>query len=409
LPTPAAKFLAEIEADPSRLEPSWDRIQFFRRRQRRLCREPDCDGFLAYAEAVKCRLARHEFTLPFELNEDPKKQDRLVTWIEYLNYEYWWLDKYTGSIERLKPDNDRAWQELVDEKVLRPHETQEFVRTMASPMERQVEEDGAMKVVRQLEAEAKRIYTLTQESPQRLSIPRAKRMSMMEAGATKLNAAKRRLHQIRSRNRRVTDFIRATFDYADAKRDAARQQVRVHWVLEQIPLVEAEMAHDTVTMTEPSRTTRPKRSLTTDEETPGERRAKRPKLDRQTSRPSISSRGPTVPPKAKVERFTVTEKHVSQGNDAHGDVAMNGDAEVIIRGPRRSARIAARASQQAPKVVSSQTRQRPRPRTNSAAKPSETGGAAAQRRSGRRLGDVGRRGVAKHAGTSQIRPQRRHD
>lgn len=52
----------------------------------------------------------------------------MTTWIEYLNYEHWWLDKYTSDIERLEPDHDKAWQELVDLKILRPHETKEFLR-----------------------------------------------------------------------------------------------------------------------------------------------------------------------------------------------------------------------------------------------------------------------------------------
>ncbi|KAH6881141.1 hypothetical protein B0T10DRAFT_361952, partial [Thelonectria olida] len=96
-------------------------------------------------------LARHDFTQPFELDEDPKKQDKLTIWIEYLNYEYWWLDKYTGDIERLEPDHDKAWQELVDMDILRPHETKEFVRTAASGMECQTEEDQAMKAVQRAE------------------------------------------------------------------------------------------------------------------------------------------------------------------------------------------------------------------------------------------------------------------
>jgi hypothetical protein len=65
--------------------------------------------FCGYAKAVKRRLASHSFTQPFELDEDPKKQHGPTTWIEYLNYEYWWLDKYTSDIERLEPERDKLW------------------------------------------------------------------------------------------------------------------------------------------------------------------------------------------------------------------------------------------------------------------------------------------------------------
>lgn len=95
LPDGAAETLAEIEADPSCLKSEWDHEQLLREQNRRRYREHGCNGFRDYAEAVKRRLARHGFAQPFELDEDPKKQDRLTAWIEYLNFEYWWLDQYT--------------------------------------------------------------------------------------------------------------------------------------------------------------------------------------------------------------------------------------------------------------------------------------------------------------------------
>ncbi|KAH8749500.1 hypothetical protein F5883DRAFT_580916 [Diaporthe sp. PMI_573] len=91
------------------------------------------------------------------------------------------VTNYTSDIERPEPEHDKAWQELVDIDVLRPHETKEFLRTTASPMERQTEEDKAMKAVQRAESEAKRIYVLTQEDPKRLRIPKAKRMSMLKS------------------------------------------------------------------------------------------------------------------------------------------------------------------------------------------------------------------------------------
>jgi hypothetical protein len=68
--------------------------------------------------------------------------------IEYLNFEYWWLDRFTKTIGRLKPDHDKAWQELVDLKVLRPRETQASIRDLASAMQAQAELDQARKLFR---------------------------------------------------------------------------------------------------------------------------------------------------------------------------------------------------------------------------------------------------------------------
>ncbi|KAJ4179858.1 hypothetical protein NW767_014525 [Fusarium falciforme] len=116
---------------------------------------------------------------PFKLDEDPKKWDKLTTWIEYLNYEYWWLGKCTSDIERLESEHDKAWQQFVD-KIVRPHEMKEFVRNMASPMERANEREQTQRVVERPESEAKRIYLLTQEDPKRFRIPKAKRILLCQ-------------------------------------------------------------------------------------------------------------------------------------------------------------------------------------------------------------------------------------
>ncbi|KAJ5009401.1 hypothetical protein K4K57_008860 [Colletotrichum sp. SAR 10_99] len=223
-----AKRLAEIEADPSCLQSDWEDEQWERERQRRLCREHGCREFRDYVDAVKRRLASHDFTQSFDLHEDPKKQDRLTTWIEYLNYEYWWLDKHTSDIERLEPDHEKLWQELAERNILKSHETKEFVRTDASGMEREREKDQAMKAFQRAESEAKRVYMLTQEDPKRLRIPKTKRISMMKDATERLLAAKRRWEQARNQSFLIVQFVRATFGYAGAKRQAARQRILVH-------------------------------------------------------------------------------------------------------------------------------------------------------------------------------------
>ncbi|KAK1242501.1 hypothetical protein MKX08_005313 [Trichoderma sp. CBMAI-0020] len=315
----AAKCLAEIEADPS-----W---------------------FCDYVEAVKRRLARHGFTRPLELDEDPKKQDKLTTWIEYLNYEYWWLDKHTSDMERLEPEHDKLWQEFVDKKILRPHETKEFVRTIASPMERANERERAQKAVEGAESEAKRTYALTQNDPNRSSIPKATRISMLKHGTENLLAAKRRLEQIRSRNDRITQFIRATFDYAGAKRDADRHRALVQWGLDQVPLVEAEM--------NPSKANRrlgssgrraTKRRFTTDEESTERHALKRVKFGLEEPR-LASARVPSKAIKTQPEPRIVMDQEAAQGSqpgNRAGSCSQQEDVQTMPQDPRRNARIAAR-------------------------------------------------------------------
>ncbi|KAF5018844.1 hypothetical protein F66182_9173 [Fusarium sp. NRRL 66182] len=320
-----AKRFAEIEANASCLKSEWDVQQALRERQRRLYREHGCQGFRDYAAAVKRRLARHDFTQPFKLAKDPKKQDKLTTWIEYLNYEYWWLDKYTSDIERLEPEHDKAWQELVDKNIPRSHETKEFVRTVASSMECQNEDDTALKAVQRAESKAKQIYVLTQEGPERLRIPKATRILMLRAVTEELLAAKQRFEQIRKRNDRITKFVQATFNYASAKRNAARHRVLVQWVLDQVPQVEAEV--------KPSKARkRTKRKLSTDKEFPESRSSKREKLDlhgpAHNSEPerlaAVRSHQNNVQVDGLLEKLAAIEKSVySQANTRGATTGVN--------------------------------------------------------------------------------------
>ncbi|EGX88257.1 hypothetical protein CCM_08300 [Cordyceps militaris CM01] len=410
-PKCAAKHLAEIEADPSCLKSIWEHRQWERERQRRYCRERGCQGFSDYTEAVKRRLARHDFTQPCKLNEDPKNQDNLTTWIEYLNYEYWWLDKYTSDIERLEPEHDKLWQDLVDKKIPRPHETKEFVRTALSGMEGEAEKDQAMKTVQRAESEARRIYASTQEGLERSSIPIARRISMLKHSAEKVLAAKERLRQVQSRLFLITQFVRATFDYDEAKRDAARQRVLVQWVLDQVPLIQdlrkaniqlesggkratkRRLTSDEELGSDGQRATKrrltsdeelgsdgrratkrrlisdeelgsdgqraTKRRLTSDEEPLERQDLKRARIDLEEPR-LASAIIPSKVTKTQSESRIVMDQEAAQGS--HQD-----DVQAIPQGPRRSARIA--AYRDASKIAPERGIPQPRRRSRSGATP----------------------------------------
>ncbi|KAF2758733.1 hypothetical protein EJ05DRAFT_485827 [Pseudovirgaria hyperparasitica] len=70
--------------------------------------------FPEYVRAVKKRLTSHHFLQNFELAEDPRRQDAWTTWVEYLNYTYWWQDTHAEIMKAEQPDYQRAWDELID-------------------------------------------------------------------------------------------------------------------------------------------------------------------------------------------------------------------------------------------------------------------------------------------------------
>lgn len=356
LPRSRMRLLAEIEADPSSLKSGWDLRQSQRERQRHLCREHGCRGFRDYNRAVKRRLARQGFTQPFQLNKDPKKQDQLTTWIEYLNSEYWWLDKYASDIERLEPEHDKLWQELVDENVLRPHETNEFVRTDASSMECERDKGQTRKDVQRAESEAKRIYILTQEDPNRLHIPQRKRISMMNNSRENLLAARQRSEQAQKRSHLIVQFVRATFGYAQAKRDATRHRTLVQWVLDQVPLIESEVKLSKSNGPKSDERGRAKRKRAIDEEAAEGQSPKRTRFDLE------------VPQVANVQTLSkAIETRAEPKRSVTSSLPLK-DTQAILEGPRRSARIAARqdASRDLLKSDMSQSRSLPTSEATSA-------------------------------------------
>lgn len=275
-----ARELARIEADPLCLMSRWESEQATRQHQRYYCAEIHNGDFSDYVNAVKRRLARHGFTRPFQLKEDLKHQDKLSTWVEYLNFEYWWLDRYIRSMERLKPVHDEAWQQLVDSGVIRPGETEEDMRTFASGMKGQAEEDQAREAVERATATGNQIYILTQLSARRLSIPQPERVRLLREAAHKVRTAKAKLESVTKRLDLRSDFLRGTYDFKIAKEDVANLETLLPWVLEQIPLIESEMSQPNVIK---DRCRGRKRSLDSNSNNALRRAFKMPKLDHQKS------------------------------------------------------------------------------------------------------------------------------
>ncbi|KAB5536109.1 hypothetical protein GE09DRAFT_902890, partial [Coniochaeta sp. 2T2.1] len=191
-----ARSLAEIEADPSTVKYDWDQMQRIRAKERRHYRESDAAGseFSDYVDAVKRRLARHGFTRTFILDRDPKQQDPLSTWIEYLYYEYWWLDRFTSIMERDRPKYEAAWQKLVASGVLHPHHTHEYICSPAIGFESQADKDRAWQAIQRARQRCEELErTTTEVDPNRLRIPERKRIQMIQDATRDLQKAERQL------------------------------------------------------------------------------------------------------------------------------------------------------------------------------------------------------------------------
>ncbi|KAH8747275.1 hypothetical protein F5883DRAFT_653602 [Diaporthe sp. PMI_573] len=190
-----------------------------------------------YTEAAKKLLAQYDFTRPFQLQDDPKQQDKLTTWIEYLGYACAVHCRYTRVVEKLQPDYDTAWKALVDSKVLKPSETEEYICDLESAFQHQSEEDQAQKAVKSAEAALVAVQKASRD-------PRGSRLTpsaRLATAQTRLDAAKESLKSIKRRNDLTTDFSRAARNYLIVKEDADRHRAKLRWILEQVPLIEAEL------------------------------------------------------------------------------------------------------------------------------------------------------------------------
>lgn len=338
--------LPEVEADPSILKDEWWNYSLSHRiKQYNSCREHHGGvEFADYVNAVKRRLARHGFTRPFELKEDPKQQDNLSTWIEYLCFEYWWLDWYTDIINRLAPDYDKTWQKLTDSKVLRPHETQEYVPTDECGMRRDAEYHQAWDAWKRAQKIAEQVYTLTQLDPKRLSIPKAERCRMLEAASHKLQTANAWLSLIEKRKKLIHEYNVGTWSTRSAKKDVTRHRILLAWILEQIPLIEAKPGQTEAVQHGPGTAKKTKKRPYSNEDSSGEQDSKKRKL-------SCSGLSLRLESSAAVAAESEgVHKYVFDGSQRpHAEVISAlcsswtlATSETAPQGPRRSARIAAR-------------------------------------------------------------------
>ncbi|KAM3555457.1 hypothetical protein MY1884_005578 [Beauveria asiatica] len=205
-----------------------------------ICSEHGVQGFHEYIQDVKRRLARHGIPPPYTLDEDPNKQDKLTTWLEYLNYEYWWLDVYARDIKRLGIEREEFWQELVDSELLKPGETKHFICNDESKKGREVEHNRARKAVHRETFNVEIVKSLTRKDAELSDIPEAERKLMLERAEGALHDANQQLQQARERCHLMSQFACATKMCDFEKDSAACQYIVVKWITSQLSALRTE-------------------------------------------------------------------------------------------------------------------------------------------------------------------------
>jgi len=245
------------ETTLDRLASFVDREDWNSRRIRRLeeVRELRITDFALYVAAVKKRLAGHNFTQSFNLEQNPRHQDVLTTWIEYLNFEYWWADKFEAWNQPNVPAHDKAWKALEDAGLIQPDETEDDIWSVSQGMQRMLQLDAARRLAKDAKAYLEQVErdAPDPEAPQSTSSRRAK---LLEAAQTKHKEAHTSLLLLEARRKAFDRFQEAFRDYWDNKKTTDRHKARAAWVQDQVPIIEAEIQN-----ANPTKTTGQKRAL----------------------------------------------------------------------------------------------------------------------------------------------------
>lgn len=189
-------------------------------------------GFPEYVQSAKERLARNGFTRIFELDLDVAKQDKLTTWIEYLNWEYMRYEDHAYEVKRLQRHHDRAWKKLFDSGVLRSEETQDvllkYELAFDQSLQRWTEEQSTERAVET----ARRDIASAEQA--------AASSRILNAVRAKLHIAEETHGRVRRRNDCINEFASTTERYRGSKRYVERQLLLLRWMVQQVPLIERE-------------------------------------------------------------------------------------------------------------------------------------------------------------------------
>ena len=171
---------------------------------------PDGQTFPAYREAAKRRLAPNHFTRPFQLKKNLRQQTDWTNWLEYLNYEKWWLEKLIAVAEPLEEQYHQALKRLLE--------------SPWCPSKKAIGSNN-------INAANSSAVSRPMQTRQRRPAKNADLVKELEAAQAALDAA----------NKTIDDFVRETAPYRRAQTAAYHQKHRVEWAVEEAHLMETEM------------------------------------------------------------------------------------------------------------------------------------------------------------------------
>lgn len=128
----------------------------------------------------------------------------------------------------------------MDSKVLRPFETEEDLWDIESAFRRGSEEEAAVKGCQISRIDLTRIQKAI-DTPRPLIYVRNNLPQKLASARATLDAVTRSLNTVKRRNDLIDIFAQKTRDYKTNTRKADYHKPWLRWILEQVPLVEAEL------------------------------------------------------------------------------------------------------------------------------------------------------------------------
>ena len=208
--------------------------------------QPESGWLPEYTEALKTLLAQQGFTREFQLHEDPAQQNLFTTWIEYYAYECSQFTLHVNEIKYLQPTFDDAWNELLRSNVLEPSETQEYILSRESRIERGRAEHQASSSLEAAQAAADAVFAPYKKNGNNINNIQDLRLTPLEqqrvrAAISRLDEAKATHKRITEHNWNVGNFHVAIRDYKDARRMEKWYRALLQWILDEMYVIEDEM------------------------------------------------------------------------------------------------------------------------------------------------------------------------
>ena len=156
--------------------------------------------------------------------------------MEYLYYESWWYDRHIAEFKHLQTWYEMAWREVIDSKAGLGDSGTELV-DWNSVIEHErwlhSEEEAAREAVESAKSAISAVVE-TETDPYR--------SPFLVAAERSLYRADKYIALIKAQRDRIGVFYRKKTRCEIAKKKVDNHSVLLHWILKQIPLIEAELA-----------------------------------------------------------------------------------------------------------------------------------------------------------------------